>query len=180
MEQLQPTNLHDREGNQPLIHEVTHQVMGSWLTVLPVWVVEGSAEYLAAARYSTGKLTLHAGFDNLFTFLTEQKGVSGRDIDMRHPQRLMVMDHEKWGRDLASTQGLKNYYSAMLLFYYFTHLDGDGHGRGMIEYFKARPGSKTPEDDRGERERFLLRGRSWETLWADLLRTFAGMRIRLS
>ncbi len=54
-----------RDGNQPLIHEVTHQVMGSWLSVLPVWLVEGLAEYLAAGRCFRGKLTLHADFDQL-------------------------------------------------------------------------------------------------------------------
>ena len=170
----------NREGNQPLIHEVTHQVMGSWLTVLPVWLVEGSAEYLAAARYTTGKLTLHASFDNMFAFLTEQKGISGRDIDLRHPKRLMVMSLEKWASDLASREGLKNYYSSMLLFYYFSHLEGDGSGRGVIEYFQARPGSKTPDDDTMERDRLLLHGRGWDALWEDVLRAFAGIKIRLS
>jgi len=169
-----------REGNQPLIHEVTHQVMGAWLSVLPVWVVEGSAEYLAAGRYSTGKLTLHPDFDNMANFLRDYKGVEGRDIDIRHPMRLMVTDHEKWRRDLAGREGLKNYYSAMLLFYYFCHADGDGSGRGMIEYFKARAVSKSPYDDTAERERYLLRGRDWKALWDDVSKAFAVRKYRVS
>jgi hypothetical protein len=169
----------DSEGNQPLIHEVTHQVMGSWLSVLPIWAVEGSAEYLAAARYSPGKLTLHAGFDNMIAFLNEYKGVEGREVDMRHPMRLMPMDHEKWGRDLAGPEGLKNYYSAMLLFYFFCHADGDGTGRGMIGYFRARIASKSPYNDRDDRDRYLLRGRPWEALWEDVRKAFAARRIKI-
>jgi hypothetical protein len=172
--------------NQPLLHEVTHQVMGPWLTVLPMWLIEGTAEYLAAARYSAaarydaGKLTLHAGPDNLFTFLREQMGVPGRAIDLRHPQRLMVMDFDKWQRDLAGRDGIKNYYSAMLLFYYYAHLDGDGTGRHLMDYFKARVASPTPDDDTADRDAHLLRGRSWDALWNDIARALAAYKVKLS
>lgn len=169
----------NRDGNQPLIHEVTHQVMGAWLSVLPVWFVEGSAEYLAAGRCANGKLTLHADFDNLAAFLHEQKGIAGRDIDLRHPQRLMIMSHDQWAKDLAGPGGIKNYYSAMLTFYYFCHADGDGSGRNLIEYCKARVASLTPSDDRLERDRYLLRGRSWETLWQEMIKAFAARRYRI-
>jgi hypothetical protein len=172
--------MESRDGNQPLIHEVTHQVMGAWLSVLPVWMVEGSAEYLAAARYYTGKLTLHPNFDNMAAFLREYKGIDDRDIDMRHPMRLMTTDHEKWRRDLAGREGLKNYYSAMLLFYFFCHADSDGSGRGIIEYFKSRAASKSPYDDTADRDRCLLRGRSWDTLWDDVRRAFAVRKYRVS
>ena len=170
-----------REGNQPLIHEVTHQVMGSWLTVLPIWIIEGSAEYMAAARYSTGKLTLHGSFDNMQSFLLDFKGVSERDIDMRHPKRLMVTTHAQWAKDLASREGLKNYYSAMLLFYYFAHKDGDGSAAGLTAYFKGRPNSPTPGKDAAERDQHLLRGRTFDQLWDDIIKSFAtAQRIRIS
>jgi hypothetical protein len=174
--------MQSRGGNQPLLHEVTHQVMGPWLTVLPMWLIEGMAEYVAAGRCSVRKLTLHSGLDNVFAFLREQMGVPDRSIDMRHPQRLMVMDFDKWQGDLAasSSNGIKNYYSAMLLFYYFAHLDGDGTGRNLMAYFKARVASRTPDDDAADRDRHLLRGRSWEKLWEDLARAFAPYRIKLS
>ncbi len=169
-----------REGNQPLLHEVTHQVMGPWLTVLPMWIIEGAAEYVAAARCSHRKLTLHGGPDNLFTFLREQMGVPRRTIDMRHPERLMVMDFDKWQRDLAGGQGIKNYYSAMLLFYYYAHLDGDGTGRHLMQYFRARVASRTPDDDSADRDAHLLRGRSWEVLWNDIARALAAYKVKLS
>lgn len=174
--------MQDRRGNQPLLHEVTHQVMGPWLTVLPMWLIEGMAEYVGAGRYSVRRLTLHSGLDNVFAFLRDQMGVPDRKIDMRHPQRLMVMNFEKWQGDLAasSSNGIKNYYSAMLLFYYFAHLDGDGTGRKLMAYFKARVASRTPDDDTADRDRHLLRGRSWEKLWEDLARAFAPYKIKLS
>jgi hypothetical protein len=169
----------DREGNQPLIHEVAHQVMGSWLTVLPIWMVEGSAEYLAAGRYSTGKLTLHGTMDHMQAFLLEFKGVKERDIDMRHPKRLMTMNHAQWAKDLASSEGLKNYYSAMLLFYYFAHKDGAGDAAGLKAYFKARPASATPEKDAADRDLHLLRGRSFDQLWDGITAAFATHRIKI-
>jgi len=172
--------MEDPGSNQPLLHEVTHQVMGPWLTVLPMWLIEGAAEYIAAARCSPRKLTLHAGPDNLFTFLREQMGVPNRAIDLRHPQRLMVMDFDKWQRDLAGRDGIKNYYSAMLLFYYYAHLDGDGTGRHLMAYFKARVASPTPDDDTADRAAHLLRGRSWEDLWNDIARALAAYKVKLS
>jgi hypothetical protein len=173
--------MEDHKDNQPLLHEVTHQVMGPWLTVLPMWLIEGAAEYVAAARCSMrSKLTLHASPDNLFTFLREQMGVPNRAIDMRHPQRLMVMDFDKWQRDLAGRDGIKNYYSAMLLFYYYAHLDGDGTGRHLMDYFKARVASETPDDDTADRDAHLLRGRTWEELWSDIARALAAYKVKLS
>ena len=170
----------DPKANQPLLHEVTHQVMGPWLTVLPVWLIEGAAEYVAAARCSVRKLTLHASLDNIFHFLRTQMGVRQRDIDLRHPQRLMVINYDKWQRDLAAGAAIKNYYSAMLLFYYYAHLDGDGTGRHLIAYFQARLASRTPDDDTADRAAHLLRARTWDTLWNDLARALAAYKIKLS
>ena len=170
----------NREGNQPLLHEVTHQVMGPWLTVLPVWLIEGSAEYMAAARYSVRKLTLHAGLDSILGFLKDQMGVATRDIDLRHPQRLMAMDYDKWQHDLAYGDGIKNYYSAMLLFYYYAHLDGDGTGRALMAYFRARVASRSPGNDSADRDKHLLRGRTWEALWNDVARALAVYKIKIS
>lgn len=169
-------------GNQPLLHEVTHQLMGPWLTVLPVWLSEGAAEYMASARYaySLRKLSLHGDLNNILTFLREQMGVPDRDIDLRHPERLMPMNFEKWQHDLAYADGIKNYYSAMILFYYYAHLDGDGTGRALMEYFKARVASRTPNDDGADRDKHLLRGRNWKALWEDIGRALGVYKIKIS
>jgi len=167
-----------RGDNQPLIHEVTHQVMGTWLSILPVWMVEGMAEYLAAGRCSNGRLTLHADFDQILEFLNTQKGVKGRSMDVRHPQRLLPMSHDKWAADLAGPSGLKNYASALLAFYFFCHADDSG--TGIIAYFKARPASPTPDNDAAERDKFLLRGRDWDTLWKEMTAAFEQRRFRIS
>ena len=107
-------------------------------------------------------------------------GVRQRDIDLRHPQRLMVMNYDKWQRDLAAGAAIKNYYSAMLLFYYYAHLDGDGTGRHLIAYFQARLASRTPDDDTADRAAHLLRARTWDTLWNDIARALAAYKIKLS
>ena len=43
--------LRRRSDTSTLVHEITHQVMHDWLPLLPVWLVEGLADW---ARYRFG------------------------------------------------------------------------------------------------------------------------------
>ncbi len=155
------------EGHQLLVHEVTHQIMGPWLTLLPMWIVEGSAEYLTAGRWSGGRLVLQPRTRLLRSYLAEVRGIDGQEADVRSLQTLMTMDHEAWTRRMTGPEAHKNYASALLLFDYFCHRDGDGTGAGLAAYFRARLLSKTPDDDRTDREAHLLRGRDWKALTSD-------------
>ena len=160
------------EGHRLLVHEVTHQVMGPWLTLLPPWIAEGAAEYLTAGRWSGGRLVLQPRARLLRSYLAEARGIGGREADLRSPQTLMSMNHEAWTRTLTGPDVQRNYASALFLFDYFCHHDGDGTGAGLRAYFRARLLSKTPSDDRADREAHLLRGRDWRALTADFTKAF--------
>ena len=164
--------LEARDGNHTKIHEVTHQVMHSWLPRLPVWIIEGAAEYLTAGRYAPGRLSLRAYGKNL-----EQNGAGGREVRTTDLETLMAMDHPTWIGELAKGGAGRNYRSAMLLFYYFCHEDGDQTGQHMIAYFQSRKGKRGTYAE--EREKFLLRGRDAETLRKDFKRGLASVGISL-
>lgn len=164
--------LEARDGNHTLIHEVTHQVMHSWMPRLPVWIIEGAAEYVQAGRYAPGRLTLRGYGKNL-----EQNGAGGREVKTTDLETLMAMDHPAWLAALAKGGAGRNYRSAMLLFYYFCHEDGDQSGKQMIDYFQSRKGKRGT--DAVEREKYLLRGRDAETLRKDFKRGLASVGISL-
>ena len=113
--------------------------MHSWLPRLPVWIIEGAAEYLTAGRYAPGRLSLRAYGKNL-----EQNGAGGREVRTTDLGTLMAMDHPTWIGELAKGGAERNYRSAMLLFYYFCHEDGDQTGQHLIDYFQSRKVSRGP------------------------------------
>ncbi len=164
--------LEDRDGNHTLIHEVLHQVMHDWLPRLPVWMIEGAAEYVTAGRYGNGRLTLR-GYGRK---LEEYKG-GGSEVKTADLEKLMAMDHETWINALSQGGASRNYRGALLLFYFFCHQDGDETGKNVIDYFQARKGKRG--DDKEECEKFLLRGRDVETLQKDFKRGLAKIGIRL-
>lgn len=164
--------LEDREGNHTLIHEVIHQVMHEWLPRLPVWIIEGAAEYVTAGRYGNGRLTLRGYGNNM----EEYKG-GGSELKSTDLEKLMAMDHQTWIAALAKGGASRNYRSAMMLFYYFCHEDGDESGKNFIGYFHSRKGKRG--DDKVEREKYLLRGRDAETMRKDFKRGLGKVGIRL-
>lgn len=168
--------IEDGDGNGTLVHEVVHQVMHPWLGVLPAWVTEGVAEYITAGRYSKGRLTLRGHGKNML----EYRQGGARKAETLPLDKLMTMDDETWAKGLANDSAGVNYLSAMLLFYYFCHEDGDKTGKMMIDYFKARKAKGVNDaDDQMEREEFLLRGRDAKALQKDFRRGLASVGIRI-
>jgi hypothetical protein len=166
--------LEDGDGNTTLIHEVTHQVMNDWLGRLPVWAVEGAAEYVTAGRYTKGRLTLRGHGKNM----TEYRHLANSGVETVPLEKLMKMDDQTWANALRNDNAGINYYSAMLLFYYFCHQDGDGTGKGLIDYFAARSKVRNDQDE-AHREQFLVRGRDALTMQKDFRKGMASAGIRL-
>ena len=52
-------------NNEVISHEVTHQIMHEYLDYMPVWFVEGTADYVASLPYNSGRFNLNAAFDGL-------------------------------------------------------------------------------------------------------------------
>jgi len=122
-----------RGDSSTLVHEITHQVMHEWLEVLPIWFVEGIAEYMSAVPLKDGQFTFRDIDRGLTDYLANgyriEKNSKGiYNVDLALPGDLMSLSHRDWNAAVASGNlaGL-NYRSAMLLIYYFIHLDGGGH-----------------------------------------------------
>jgi hypothetical protein len=101
-----------------LIHEVTHQVMHEWLPVMPLWLGEGLAEYLSAVPYQNGRFEFKNSVAGLKESLLEDYRISeGREVTIYRPHELVDLSNAGWS-------GVSmDYLSAMMLTYYFVHLD---------------------------------------------------------
>lgn len=144
-----------------LVHESTHQLMNHWLHRLPLWLVEGSAQYLELAEYQTGKLSFVRKEQRLKETL---RAVAGRGrFSMLPLSKLLVIDSPAWHAAFSHDDGpWQNYASALALTFFFYHMDGDGKGTDIIEYFRAVGASPadTWSPDQALVEKYLLRGRS--------------------
>jgi hypothetical protein len=125
-----------------LVHEITHQVMHEWLDVLPVWLVEGIAEYLAAVPFDGGRFDFRRMDQELLNYLETEyllevvpKGPT--PVDMVVPEDLMALTHQQWSAALSGPgSATLNYRSALLLVYYLIHLDGKGDGTSIVSYLQ--------------------------------------------
>lgn len=101
-----------------LIHEVTHQVMHEWLGVMPLWLGEGLAEYLSAVPYQNGRFEFKNATAGLKETLAQDFGVDGGGVVVIHrPHELIDLSNAAW---IGETS---DYLSAMMLTFYFVHLD---------------------------------------------------------
>lgn len=101
-----------------LIHEVTHQVMHEWLAVTPLWVGEGLAEYLSAVPYQNGRFEFKNAAAGLKESLEQDFGIGeGREVLIHRPHEFVDQSNAEW-------MGVpQDYLSALMLTYYFIHLD---------------------------------------------------------
>lgn len=132
--------------NDTIIHEITHQLMHDYLSFLPLWVIEGAAEYTNMLPYKAGKFQAAQHLRGLKTYLADaaQRGLSPSDLGSL--QEHMNMKEEVWqarangsssgggGGGGSSTEQHRLYFSSCLMVYYFCHLDGDGKGTRFLKY----------------------------------------------
>ncbi len=121
-------NLRRFSDTSTLIHEITHQLMHDWLPVTPVWVVEGLAEYMAAVPFDRGEFTFWRSFSGLKRHLRDRYGQAR--LHLIHPADLMRDRPEDW------TWSQEEYLAALLMVYYFLHLDGEGQGEALGAYLR--------------------------------------------
>jgi len=132
-----------------LIHEITHQVMHEWLDVLPVWFVEGFAEYMAAVPFRAARFRFRDVDRGIVDHLEKAYRISPTesgfyDVDLAPPDQLMGMSHAQWSQAVADGRDAAlNYRTAMMLIYFFIHLDGKGKGAPILSYLaRARTGQE--------------------------------------
>ncbi len=121
-----------------MVHELTHQMMHSWLRLLPQWVVEGTAEYTSTLPLKTGKFRVSAAKNGLKDHLDFLKTRSLGVPDPYPLEKLFPITNEEWNSILEGDPRIARrlYFTSYLLVYYFMHLDGTGDGQRFVRYFR--------------------------------------------
>ncbi len=118
---------HTTDANA-LIHEITHQVLHDWLALMPIWMVEGMAEYMALVPYEEGSFEFRDTEAGLKATLESRYRVTDPVVI------LPLEDLLRRDRSGTWTGTMDEYLSAVLTVYYFLHLDGSAHGEPLAGY----------------------------------------------
>ena len=155
--------MHKKGGeNMVIVHEITHQLMEGELS--SAWFTEGSAEYIAATRYTHAAFHAHENNQRIFNYVTSKKASMahfsrrlGSRVAMPNLKHFMNMPYAEFSH---RSNANRNYGIALLLTNYFYKIDGSGNANNIKNYIKAlqRGKSKT------QAQAALLNGRSYETL----------------
>jgi hypothetical protein len=157
------------ENYHTLIHEITHQMMNRWIGRLPIWYIEGSAEYVALAKYDSGRLSFLKQDNRMRDWLVRSSG--GGKFRMVPLAKLMSLTPRQWMTAVENDpQVFRNYASAAALTYYFYHLDGDGKGTRFKEFVRAAGNLPAYADTTPLVSQYLLRGRDFKALEKDVQR----------
>ncbi|MFZ4764293.1 MAG: hypothetical protein ACOYMN_05005 [Roseimicrobium sp.] len=121
--------------NDTIIHEITHQLMHDYLAFLPMWVIEGSAEYTEMLPYKAGVFQCAAHERGIKEYIRQADAQDVTPADINIVTHLK-MTEEDWGNiaSQSSSGQFRLYFGSCLLVYYFCHLDGDGQGTRFIKY----------------------------------------------
>lgn len=122
-----------------LVHELTHQMMHSWLDILPQWVIEGTAEYTNGLPLRLGTFRVSAAKTGLKEYLNTLK-LRGGGVPEPYPvEELFGIGGKGWSEMLARNpkEAGRMYFTAYLLVNYFMHMDGKGDGAVFVKYMRA-------------------------------------------
>lgn len=168
------------ETNDTLVHEITHQMMNRWLPLLPVWLVEGSAEYVASADFGQGRFFLGQMQDRLKHRLRGRgaRQMSGNAVRIAalNVAELLALNSKAWNAGMGTPAANENYASALLLTYYLYHLDRGKQGAGTIAMLRAVEGGMPHE--RAVRD-FILSGRDPAKFEGEMGLAFARIGVEL-
>lgn len=120
-----------------LVHELTHQMMHSWLGILPPWVIEGTAEYTNVLPLRFGVFRVSSAKSGLKDYLSALKA-RGEVPEPFPIGKLFGINDEEWSQTLALNpkESGRMYFTAYLLVYYFMHMDGIGDGAQFVKYMR--------------------------------------------
>jgi hypothetical protein len=126
--------------NDTVIHEITHQMMHEYLTFLPKWVIEGSAEYAELLPYRAGRFLCSSHERGFKEHFEEQKRRGLNLAELGDLAAHMKVTRDEWeaGSIGGRLRGISNqgllYARSAVLVYYFCHLDGDGKGTRFLQF----------------------------------------------
>lgn len=165
--------LDNAEDHSVLIHEITHQVHHDWLQLLPPWIAEGMAVYMESIPFDDGQFR----FDKVDVADYLMRAYGQNQISMVPLEELMTIDHSTWlGKFEEDPEDLAKYYcSAYLLLNYFLFMDGEGDGKRIYAYCRAKEAGK-PESQARD---ILLGGRSYAELTEALQRGYKREKVEI-
>jgi hypothetical protein len=155
-------------------------MMTHWLGALPVWIIEGTAEYTSSMPFKSGKFHVSAVKSVL------RRSARGDEIEPYPLEKLFATSpyelHALMAADPTTTR--KFYYTSYLMVFYFMHLDGGGDGQRFVQYFRklGELRKNLPEirvDRTQEALDLLFGGRSEADLTKQVRSAFQKMGIRL-
>ncbi|MDP1587352.1 MAG: hypothetical protein Q8M07_06400, partial [Prosthecobacter sp.] len=108
-----------------LIHEITHQLMHDYLPFLPVWVIEGTAEYTEMLPYNAGTFRADSHKSGLRDHIQEMLK-RGYTASIGNLEAHMTMNRGQWSGIAESSNRAMGelYFRSVLIVYFFCHLDG--------------------------------------------------------
>ena len=157
-------------------HEVTHQMWADLEDYAGSWMVEGFAEFIACAPFSSGRFSFIKQPRYALEYATGygKKDHGGRalgdDIKMPKLEKMMAMEQAQF-----YGYGSNGYGYGLLLTYYFILLDGNGDAALFKDCFKALQAGKSAEEAR----KVLLNGRSYDELEKSVSKAFRSKGIKI-
>jgi len=122
-----------------LVHELTHQMMHSWLGMLPQWIIEGTAEYTAILPMKSGRFRVSGAKGGLKDYMEHLKKETRDGVPEPYAlEKLFAITNEEWNQTLQGDprNAARLYFTSYLLVYYFMHLEGKGDGQLFVRYFR--------------------------------------------
>lgn len=112
-----------------LVHELTHMMMHNLLPVLPMWLIEGSAEYMECIPLRSG----------IFQPPLVGRKIGNKRLGSESPSitygRMLTITPSEWP-SMSYTKAAA-YRMSLLMTYYFMNLEGDGKGTKMKRFLDA-------------------------------------------
>jgi len=129
-----------------LVHEITHQMMHDYLGFLPLWVIEGTAEYTELMPYNAGTFRVDGNKGALKDYVGERAKFN-IDPEIGSLEKHMRMTRAEWSAEanVSNIAMSKLYNRSLLIVYYFNHLDGDKKGTRFMKFFDAVYGEVVKE-----------------------------------
>jgi SLA1 homology domain 1, SHD1 len=123
--------------NDTLVHEVTHQIMDDYLSFLPKWMIEGTAEYTEMLPDTANGFLPRQNGSGMKDYIKEGEKRLGA-VEIPNLQEHMTMTRDQWdGLTGTSSSMFTLYFRSCLIVYYFNHLDDDGKGTRFMKYMDA-------------------------------------------
>jgi len=123
-------------NNETIVHEVTHQMMDEFLPFLPLWIIEGTAEYTSMIPFHNGAFACNAHERGIREYVKNYQTLTRSSLlDTGSLTELLSLRAQEWhARGEGNRDQVRLYFKSCLLVYFFCHLDGDGHGTPFLQY----------------------------------------------